>query len=70
MLKHIVKKKNLILIFSVDNQTLSIYNFSCVEKTLYADLAQLVEQLICNQQVASSSLAIGSKQKTLEAALL
>ena len=31
----------------------------------FADLAQLVEQLICNQQVASSSLAVGSEELPL-----
>ncbi len=29
-------------------------------ENLYADVAQLAEQLICNQQVASSNLAVSS----------
>ena len=44
-------------------QTIS-YNLSCLKR--YAILAQLVEQLICNQQVVGSSPTNGSKTKTLE----
>ena len=40
------------------------YNLSCLKR--YAILAQLVEQLICNQQVVGSSPTNGSKTKTLE----
>ena len=40
------------------------YNLSCLKR--YAILAQLVEQLICNQQVVGSSPTNGSRPKTLE----
>jgi hypothetical protein len=36
---------------------------ACDEKSLFvADVAQLAEQLICNQQVASSILAVSSAE--------
>ena len=41
------------------------YNLPCLKQS-DAILAQLVEQLICNQQVVGSSPTNGSKTKTLE----
>jgi hypothetical protein len=38
--------------------------YESVAKALDADVAQLAEQLICNQQVASSILAVGSAEGT------
>ncbi len=37
------------------------YTINCLSGFFYsADVAQLAEQLICNQQVTSSSLVVGS----------
>ena len=42
---------------------------ACVE-SLFADVAQLAEQLICNQQVASSILAVSSASQNQVCVLL
>ena len=55
-------RKNLNFLF--DNTKTISYNLTCLRH--YAILAQLVEQLICNQQVVGSSPTNGSKTKTLE----
>ncbi len=41
--------------FFIDNKKTFLY-----KEIRYADIAQLVEQLICNQRVGSSSLSVGT----------
>ncbi len=52
--------------FFVDSQNITDYIATIFENSFHlAGLAQLVEQLICNHQVASSSPAAGTTLRTL-----
>ena len=53
----------------LDTPVRSTLFYESVAKALDADVAQLAEQLICNQQVASSILAVGSAGLHVRAAL-